>query len=110
VLDPAVSGPGATLYFRPGAPRDSEEFYADSRFGELWVGRRPSLEELSALCGIPCASLSELPAHLHKESETILLRVLSPDSDPEIHKIIEEIRSSQHGAEDDQGVVATIEE
>ena len=110
VLEPTDAGHDATLYFKPRAPRDSEEFYADSRFGELWVGRRPSLEELSALCGIPCASLSELSAHLHKDSETILLRVPSPDSDPEIHKIIEEIRGSQHGAEDDQGVVATIEE
>ena len=110
VLEPTDAGHDTTLYFKPRAPRDSEEFYADNRFGELWVGRRLSLEELSALCGIPCASLSELPAHLHKDSETILLRVLSPDSDPEIHKIIEEIRSSQHGAKDDQGVVATIEE
>ena len=47
VLEPTDSGHDATLYFRPRAPRDSEEFYADSRFGELWVGRRASLEEMS---------------------------------------------------------------
>src|SRR5215207_9615929 len=46
VMEPTDSGHDATLYFRPRAPRDSEEFYGDTRFGELWVGRRPSLEEM----------------------------------------------------------------
>src|SRR5919112_2419741 len=60
VLEPRTTGHDATLYFKPRAPRDAEEFYSDSRFGELWVGRRPSLAELSALCGIPCADIEEL--------------------------------------------------
>jgi Xaa-Pro aminopeptidase len=102
VMEPTDSGHDATLYFKPRAPRDSEEFYADSRFGELWVGRRASLDEMSALCGLPSASISELPDHLHKNSETIPLRVLATDLDPEIRKIIEEIRGSQQGAENDQ--------
>jgi Xaa-Pro aminopeptidase len=102
VLEPTDAGHDPTLYFRPRAPRDSEEFYADSRFGELWVGRRPSLEEMTALCGIRCASISELPDHLHKDSDTILLRVLSTDLDPELRKVIEEIRSSHQNAELDQ--------
>ena len=71
VLEPTDSGHDATLYFRPRAPRDSEEFYADSRFGELWVGRRPSLEEMSALCDIPCAAISELPDQLRKNGDTV---------------------------------------
>jgi Xaa-Pro aminopeptidase len=102
VLEPTDSGHDATLYFKPRAPRDSEEFYADSRFGELWVGRRPSLDEMSALCGIPCVSISELGDHLRKNSETIPLRVISTDLDPEIGKIIEELRGPQQAAEDDQ--------
>ncbi len=32
-------GHDALLYFRPRAGRDVEEFYADPRYGELWVGR-----------------------------------------------------------------------
>jgi Xaa-Pro aminopeptidase len=102
VFEPADSGHDVTLYFKPRAPRDSEEFYAESRFGELWVGRRASLDEMSALCGIPCVSISELPDHLHKNSETIPLRVISTDLDPEIRKIIEELRVFQQGTEDDQ--------
>jgi len=99
VLEPTDSGHDATLYFRPRAPRDSEEFYADSRFGELWVGRRASLEEMSALCGIPCASISELGDQLRKNADTIPLRVLSSDLDIEIQQLIEEIRGT---ASDDQ--------
>ena len=102
VLEPTDSGHGATLYFRPRAPRDTEEFYADSRFGELWVGRRASLEEMSALCGIPCASISDLPDQLCKNSDTIPVRVLAADLEPEIRKLIEGIRDSGQIAEDDQ--------
>jgi Xaa-Pro aminopeptidase len=102
VLEPTDAGHDATLYFRPRGLRDSEEFYADSRFGELWVGRRLSLEEMSALCGIPCASIAELPDHLHKNSDTIPLRVLGSDVDAEIRKLIEEVRGSRAEAEVDQ--------
>jgi Xaa-Pro aminopeptidase len=100
VLEPTDSGHGATLYFRPSAPRDSEEFYADNRFGELWVGRRPSLEEMSALCDIACAAISELPDQLRKNADTVSLRVLSADLDLQIKQVIEEVRST--AAEIDQ--------
>jgi Xaa-Pro aminopeptidase len=93
VLEPTDSGHDATLYFRPRAPRDSEEFYADSRFGELWVGRRPSLEEMSALGDIACAAISELPDQLRKNADTVSLRALSTDLDLQIQQVIEEVRS-----------------
>jgi len=109
VLEPTDAGHDPTLYFRPRAPRDSQEFYADSRFGELWVGQRPSLEEMSALCGIPCASISELRDHLHKNSDTISLRVLSTDLDPEIRALIEEVRASRPDTEVDQEPPTTEE-
>jgi Xaa-Pro aminopeptidase len=102
VLEPTDSGHDATLYFEPRAPRDSEEFYAGSRFGELWVGRRPSLEEMSALCDIPCATISDLPEQLRKNGDTISLRVLPADLDHEIRRVIEEIRDSRPATEVDQ--------
>jgi Xaa-Pro aminopeptidase len=92
VLEPTDSGHDATLYFKPRAPRDSEEFYADSRFGELWVGRRPSLEEMSVLCDIPCAAIAELPDQLRKNADTVSMRVLSAGLDPQIQQVIEEVR------------------
>jgi len=100
VLEPTDSGHDATLYFKPRPPRDSEEFYADSRFGELWVGRRASLEDMSALCDIPCAAISELPDQLRKDADTVSMRVLSAALDPPIQQVIEEVRSS--AAEVDQ--------
>ena len=102
VLEPTDSGHDATLYFKPRAPRDSEEFYADSRFGELWVGRRPSLAEMSELCDILCAPISDLPAQLRKNADTIPLRVLQADLDHETQQLIEEIRDSRPGLEVDQ--------
>ncbi|HET9301591.1 MAG TPA: aminopeptidase P family protein [Propionibacteriaceae bacterium] len=102
VLEPTDSGHDATLYFKPRAPRDSEEFYADSRFGELWVGRRPSLQELSALCDIPCAAISELPEHLRKDGDTVSMRILAVDLDHEIRDVVEEIHSSRPALEVDQ--------
>ncbi len=55
----------ATLYFRPRAPRTDREFYADSTYGEMWVGQRDSLEEMAAAIDLPCRSIldfgSELP-------------------------------------------------
>jgi Xaa-Pro aminopeptidase len=106
VLEPTDSGHEATLYFRPRAPRDSEEFYADSRFGELWVGRRASVEEMSALCGIGCASLSDLEDHLRKNADTTPLRVLATDLDAETQQLISDIRGT---AGDDQQRSATAE-
>ena len=32
------------LYARPRSARDTDEFFRDRQYGELWVGRRPSLQ------------------------------------------------------------------
>ncbi len=63
---PASDGGGheALLFVRPRAERDSEEFYADARYGEFWVGVRPSLEETTAELGITARHTDELPAVL----------------------------------------------
>ena len=37
----------ATLYARPRSRRDTDEFFRDRQYGELWAGRRPSLAEIS---------------------------------------------------------------
>ncbi|MDO4887356.1 MAG: aminopeptidase P family protein [Actinomycetaceae bacterium] len=67
VLDPTETGHEATLYFHPRAPRSSEEFYADARHGEFWVGARPSLEEMSTLTGLRCRPLDTLSDALDKD-------------------------------------------
>jgi Xaa-Pro aminopeptidase len=102
VLEPTDVGHDATLYFKPRAPRDAEEFYADTRFGELWVGRRPSLEEMAALCGMPCADIGELGDHLRKDADTTPLRVLPVDLDAEIDQVIAEVRPAAQSNQSDQ--------
>ena len=102
VLEPTDSGHDATLYFHPRAPRDSEEFYADARFGELWVGVRPSLEEMAALCGIACADIGDLPDHLRKDADTTPLRVLPVDLEPEVTAVVAEVRTAEAPREEGQ--------
>ncbi|NHU85530.1 aminopeptidase P family protein [Kocuria sp. JC486] len=73
VLEPTDDGQGddgsshtATLYFHPMAGRDTQEFYADSRNGQFWVGDRPTLREISSAYGLRTADLSQLEPALTK--------------------------------------------
>ncbi len=95
VLDPTDEGHDATLYFKPRAPRDSVEFYSDTRYGEMWVGRRPSLEELSRLSGIRCVSIDHLADDLAKDAESIKLRALLTPADSSLDQILTEIHEEQ---------------
>ena len=53
VLEPAAGGGHEVLlFFRPRAERDAHEFWADARYGEFWVGVRPSLADLEAELGL----------------------------------------------------------
>src|SRR5829696_1042172 len=102
VLDPTDAGHDATLYFRPRAPRDSAEFYADARFGELWVGVRPSLDEMAALCGFACADIGDLPDHLRKDADITPLRVLPVDLEPDVTDVIADVRPTEASGEEGQ--------
>jgi Xaa-Pro aminopeptidase len=57
-------GGDATLYVRPRSPRDTDEFFRDRMYGELWIGRRHTLAEKSAELGVETADLAGLPAVL----------------------------------------------
>lgn len=50
----------ATLFIRPRSPRDTDEFFRNAMFGELWIGRRHTLEEKEAELGIPTRPLAQL--------------------------------------------------
>jgi Xaa-Pro aminopeptidase len=63
-------GHDAVLYFRPRAERDTEEFYASSRYGELWVGARQSLAELAAETEIETRHLDEVIDAITKDAGT----------------------------------------
>ena len=48
----------AVLYARPRSSRQTDEFFRDRRYGELWAGRRPSLKEISDSLGVRGAATS----------------------------------------------------
>jgi Xaa-Pro aminopeptidase len=51
---------GSTLFIRPRSPRDTDEFFRSAVYGELWIGRRHTLEEKQAELGIATDSLANL--------------------------------------------------
>ena len=79
----------ATLYFRPRAPRTDREFYADARYGEMWVGQRDSLEEMEAAIGFECRHIEELEDRLKEAGEKLLI-IRGVDAD--IDALVDDIR------------------
>ena len=55
----------AVLYARPRSERDTDEFFRDRQYGELWAGRRPSLQEISDSLGSRCRHVKDLPSFDH---------------------------------------------
>nr|WP_245581199.1 aminopeptidase P family protein [Propionicicella superfundia] len=92
LLDPAGDGHAARLYFRPRAPRTDEEFYADSRYGEMWVGQRESLAEMAALTGVECRPADDLAADL--AAGDVPLRVV-PGADDAVSAQVAAIRADR---------------
>lgn len=92
----------AVLYARPRSSRESDEFFRDRQYGELWAGRRPSLGEISASLGVPCRHLDELPSGLSRSGKTRVLRgvdtrvddIVAPDTarDDEFAQVLSELR------------------
>lgn len=91
VLEPTDTGHEATLYFKPRAPRTDPEFYADARYGEMWVGTRESLAEMSALTGVSCAPISEFDNALAKNLSATTVRLLR-EADQAITVRLDELR------------------
>ncbi|WP_090594129.1 aminopeptidase P family protein [Auraticoccus monumenti] len=93
VLEPTDDGHEPTLYFMPRAPREAEQFYADARYGEMWVGQRDSLEEMTQRTGIRCAPVGELTEALAKDADSLRLRVLR-EADPALTEQVDQLRES----------------
>ncbi|THV28470.1 aminopeptidase P family protein [Glycomyces paridis] len=64
VLHPNGSGHDAVLYRRPRKGTDSDEFFRSAKYGELWIGRKHSLEETSVRLGIEVRDVERLEGEL----------------------------------------------
>lgn len=101
VLHPVEPGTGdggsdhqAVLYVRPLAARDTEEFYADSRYGEFWVGARPSLDDVTTATGVEARHVDELRDALAKDvgPGAVTLLVVA-GADEAVEALVEAIRA-----------------
>ncbi|RRD05817.1 aminopeptidase P family protein [Arachnia propionica] len=86
-----VSPTGTVLYFRPRCPRTDEEFYASSRYGEMWVGQRDSLAEMTSRTGLECRDIRELREDLTGVADLLVVR----ESDPEVTSLVDELRGGE---------------
>ncbi len=92
----------AVLYARPRSSRQTDEFFRDRRYGELWAGRRPSLKEISDSLGLEVRHLGELEERLAAPAKTRVLRDVDPyvdravaadaGRDHELARVLSEIR------------------
>jgi Xaa-Pro aminopeptidase len=64
VLEPSGGSHLTYLYMNPRSTRDTDAFYRDAKYGELWVGRRFTLAEAQTTYQIETRNLSELDSHL----------------------------------------------
>ncbi|MCL6550042.1 MAG: aminopeptidase P N-terminal domain-containing protein [Acidothermus cellulolyticus] len=74
----------AVLYARaPKSRHDSDEFFRDRQYGELWTGPQPSLRDLERQLDIATAPLEECIERLQRseESRTVVLRGHDPRVD-----------------------------
>ncbi|GIG19328.1 Xaa-Pro aminopeptidase [Cellulomonas chitinilytica] len=118
VLHPVEDGSGddgsahhAVLYLRPLAGRDTEEFFSDSRYGEFWVGARPTLEDVETTTGITTAHLDDLRDALAKDVGVDGVQVLVvPDVDEAVEAVIEEIRAAEASGERDSALAESLSE
>ena len=82
----------ATLYFHPRVDRSDREFYADARYGEMWVGQRASLAEMTALSGVTCADIAGLESALTDGTPTLIMRQV----DPEVTALVDSARGGSN--------------
>jgi Xaa-Pro aminopeptidase len=89
LMRPSADGHDATLYLRPRSPRDSDEFFRDRQYGELWIGRRHTLREKLTELGVETAHLDELPEALDElaPGRTRVLRGLDPLVDAAVRPV-----------------------
>jgi Xaa-Pro aminopeptidase len=73
VLEPNGDSHLTYLYMNPRSTRDTDAFYRDVKYGELWVGRRFTLAEAQETYQIDTRNLSELDSLLADGKKTLTL-------------------------------------
>ena len=95
--DGAPSGHEAVLYFRPLAGRDTDEFFSDARYGEFWVGARPTIEDIELELGLEARHIDGLVDAVAKDAGEVTVRIVR-DADLELTGRLDAARV-ENGAE-----------
>ena len=92
----------SVLYARPRSSRETDEFFRDRQYGELWAGSRPSLRELADILGLETRHVDELPDRLTGSAKTRVMRgvdarvdgLVAADEgrDQELGRVLSELR------------------
>ena len=91
VIESGSDGVGeAILYARPRATRDTDEFFRDRQYGELWAGRRPSANEISDSLGIEVRHIDQMPSFDSADKRDRKTRDITTDED--LARVASELR------------------
>jgi len=118
VLHPVADGTGddgsahrAVLYMNPLAGRDTPEFFSDARYGEFWVGARPTLDEVATTTGITTAHVADLRDALAKDVGEGGVQVLVvPGADLAVEEVVAQIRGEEESGEADARLAEALSE
>ncbi|MEO6791370.1 MAG: aminopeptidase P family protein [Ornithinibacter sp.] len=100
VLEPTDGGGHeAVLYIRPLAERDSDEFFADSRYGEFWVGARATLADVELELGLTARHIDEFESAAAKDAGEVTVRMVR-DADRDLTARLDAARIENGAAEE----------
>ena len=74
VLEPNGDSHDAILFIKPRSTRDTDAFYRDAKYGELWVGRRYTTEDAKQRYQIESRNVTELEKFLSDKKPAVLIR------------------------------------
>ena len=74
VMEPSRNGHQSLLFINPRSTRDTNAFYSDRRYGELWVGRRFTIDEARVRYDIESRQIDSLEEFLAKKKVTLVIR------------------------------------
>ena len=86
VMEPTEGGHLTYLYIHPRSTRDTDAFYRDAKYGELWVGRRYTLDEAKARYQIDTRLVSDLESFLKDGTAALIIRGEDPLVDGAVKK------------------------
>jgi Xaa-Pro aminopeptidase len=91
IMEPTADGHQGLLFIHPRSPRDNDEFYKNTRYGEFWVGRRMTLDETETKYALQVKQIESIAEFLSDKKETLLVR----GQDPAIDKLVVEDTESE---------------